>query len=341
MRASWSTTFRWQASRPGEAAHAAFASLPGRLYAPDSPRFRRGFEPVLRHLVDCHTLLRNGVPVGRFAFYHNPELTFQSQRAAAIGSYECVLETEVAERLFGRMRELAGTRGFDYLIGPMAGSTWQTYRFALAPQQPLVVEPVHHDYYPAQWRAAGFQAIGEYVSKLDRQLHYDAERLGKFRRYFRDKGARLRRLDAARKEEELVTIGAFCNRAFADNFLFTPLPPTVFAQQYQTLGPLLDPELIWLAEDATGALQGLLFALDDPCALPGRRLLIKTVATRPGGRFRGLASYLLLEAYAAAAARGCDTILHTYMHVANASMNSSAKYAAQDWQRYALYGRAV
>ena len=333
--------YRWVTSRPGEAAYAAFAALPGLLYAAQSPRMRLGFDPAAECLVSCNTLLRGDAPVGRFALYENHQLRYQNAPVACVGSYECVNDPTVAYALLARAKNLALRLGHTYLIGPMEGSTWATYRFNLDSQAPSLVTPTHHAYYPDQWRAAGFAPIAHYVSNLDRTPAYDAARLQKFRRVFREKGATLRRLTAENLEGQLGRIGAFCNAAFADNFLFTPQTPVAFAAQYRAVAPLLDQGVSWTVEDHNGQLQALFFGIPDLACITERRLIIKTIATRPGSPFRGMASYLVVEAYAYALAHGYTSLLHAYMHTGNASINSSGKYTVQEHQRHVLLGGAL
>lgn len=324
---------------PSEAAHEAFEKLPLRLYEANSPRFVLGNEPVSKHLAGCYVLWQNDEPVGRFAFYENPDLQYQGSKAACLGSYECVDNAVVSQRLMKEALDLARAKGYAWLIGPMEGSTWSNYRFSNHHQQaPFFMEPYHHLYYNTQWQEAGFEPIAHYESNLDEQLEYDAEALAQAQQKYESEGAVFRSIDLEHFEADLEKIGQLSITGFAHNFLYTPIEVQEFVSKYAPLKQFFDPRLITIVEDAQGELQALSFNIKNFNDPSGKSLIIKSLMRSKSCPFRGIGAHLVGKTTQTAKELGFEQIIHAFIIKGNTSQNISEKYSAHDYKSYVLYG---
>jgi GNAT superfamily N-acetyltransferase len=310
-------------------------------YSPDSPRWRSGHEPDARHF-KCFLIIEQGnVPVARCALYANPGLISESGSPLLIGSYECVVDKAVAERLFNEVDAYARVNGYTDLIGPMDGSTWNSYRFNdQGGRDPFFTETYHHPYYPAQWQAQGFAPIEKYVSRIDHELLIDHALISAKEAELGDAGIHIRPIQLDRLQEEFTRIGTFCMYAFKENRFFTPIPVEEFVAKYTRMAPLLKPELVQLAEDDRGRLLGFILTLPDLCEPdPTRRaLIVKTVATSKDAPVKGIGHHLLHRLEEVAMDKGYRRTIHAFMSVKNRSASGShAVFGSEPYGSYSLY----
>lgn len=324
---------------PGKQYFDLFENLPTGLYNKESFRFKSGHDPVHTHLEGCYVLLKNKEPLGRFAFYENPELKYKNKPAACIGSYECIADKHLSEELLLYAIKLAATKGYKWLIGPMEGSTWNSYRFSNHNRQPnFFMEPYHHNYYNEHFINAGFETIAEYFSNIDQTLDYDKEKLDQFEQYYLSKGAVFRNLNMDDLENDLRKIALFSIEAFSNNFLYTPITTDNFVSKYKKLRQLFDPHLVWIVEDTEGEMQALIFSIKDHFDVSNETLIIKSMARKISSSYRGIGRYLAEKIIQIAKESGYKKVIHALMIKDNASLRISEKYTRQDYKSYTLYG---
>lgn len=320
---------------------ALFDAVLKQCYPPESPRWRSGHEPDAKYLDHLLVLLRDDAPVARCARYVNPHYP----GALLVGSYECVDDDGLARTLFAEVERVAQAKGLDRLIGPMDGSTWNSHRFSDADDRPrFFTEPYHHAYYPAQWRANGFTPLAHYASHKDNDLRVDEDGLTAKSTELETAGIHIRMLDKARMNEELARIGAFSIAAFRENFLYAPITVDDFVAKYARIAPVLVPELVLLAEDASGTLLGLILALPDLNEPdPTRRaVIVKTVAATKDASVEGLGRHLMRRVEQAAAQLGHRAAIHAFMAVRNRSSEGSRKlFGGEPFGTYTLYEKRL
>lgn len=319
-----------------------FSNLPKQLYSPESQRFLLGNDPSEQHLESCYVLLENDKVVGRFAFYENPNLQYREEATACVGSYECIDNQDVSERLLQHAFQLAKEKGYTYLLGPMEGSTWNNYRFSLHNKQPnFFLEPYHHTYYNQQFQAANFQPIARYISNLDEKLEVEESRLQQLGTHFQKEGIIVRNIDLGNIEEELYRIGQFSIEAFAHNFLYTPIAPEDFVAKYSKVKALFQKELIWIVENEQQEIQAISFSIKDHWDATGKTVIIKSLARKKGSSLRGLGAFLIAKTYKTVKSLGYQKVIHAMMIQDNASVNLSEKYSGDAYKEYVLYGKKV
>ncbi len=331
--------FKIVETMPEDAQYVLFENLPTMLYNQGVSRFKSGNDPVSTHLEGCYLLLGDNGPVGRFAFYENPELKYKNEIAACIGSYECVEDQEISGKLIQYARRLAKRKGYVWLIGPMEGSTWNNYRFSKHNvHNNFFMEPYHHIYYNQQFKNAGFQVIANYCSNRDQTLDYDGEKLYEFEKHYLNQGAVFRNLNMADLKNDLRKIARFSLDGFAENFLYTPISVKDFVAKYEKLEHFFDPNLVWIVENSAGEMQAFIFSIKDYMDPLNETMIIKSVVRRQSSPFRGIGNYLIGKISQIAKEIGYKKVVHAFMIDDNTSLHISKKYTEAEYKSYALYG---
>jgi GNAT superfamily N-acetyltransferase len=132
--------------------------------------------------------------------------------------------------------------------------------------------------------------------------------------------------------------------SFAGSLLYRPMSEQEFARQYMALLPLVDPDLVLIAEHESETI-GFLFAIPDVAgATPGRAtdtVILKTVAVHPGWSGQGLGTLLGRRCHEIAREKGYRRAIHALMREDNTSGHISARLGARVIRRYVLYGRRL
>ena len=289
-------------------------------------------------------LAHGGMPVARLSFSVVDDLHGAPGRTGLIGHYERTDPGAAAVLLRDAVVRLRG-RGVDRILGPLNGSTWGRYRLALPPgpfepvEAPFLSEPTNPADYPADFTAAGFRVAATYESAIVDDLSVPDPRRDELAERVRARGAVIRPLDLARFDEELAAIHRLSVAAFADNLFYSPIGFAEFQARYTPLRPMLDPELVRMAEDADGGLLGFVFAFPDLLTMrDGRptRVVLKTLASAPAARGLGLGTFLTDEVRRLAHEKGYASVIHALMQADNQSIRIS-RHSARVFRRYALY----
>jgi ribosomal protein S18 acetylase RimI-like enzyme len=324
---------------PDDAARMAdFAAVRDRIGYPGSDE---PVPPSARCLVGRD---EEGVPVARLSFALADPLHGAPGATGLIGHYESTDSDGGA----GLLREAAARLAFVgavRVLGPMNGSTWGRYRLALPPEPgddpepPYLSEPWNPADYPRHFQAAGFRVAATYESAIVEALSEPDPRRDELAERVRARGAVIRPLDLARFDDELRALYELSVAAFAENLYYSPITFHEFRARYLPLRPLLDPELVRMAEDAEGRLLGFVFAFPDLLTMQaGRpvRAVLKTLATAPAARGLGLGAFLTDEVRRLAHEKGYASVIHALMQADNASIRIS-RHTARVFRRYALY----
>ena len=321
---------------PGQANYSMFEKLPELLGLNDS------LEGVSNeYLHSCHVMVRDNFPVGRFAIYRNDDLLYKGMKAICIGAYHCIDDDFLAKKLLNYASNICKDLGYEFIIGPMNGSTWNKYRFADKESiNSFFLDVQNPAYYNRQFGLLGFETIAKYFSNLDDDLNFDKESLISFEKYFAKRGANIRNISLVDFENELVRIADFSNLAFSENFLFTPIDREKFVQQYLKLRQIMNPKFIWIVEDSNKEIQSIFFAINDITDKEGKTLIIKSIAVRKNSPYKGIATYLARRLNQIASEMGYEKIIHALMIKDNLSMNASKKFG-HELRSYSLYGKQL
>jgi L-amino acid N-acyltransferase YncA len=326
-----------------------------RFGAPDSVAFEqvRASLPSYRGVpseavapgLECLLALRGSHPVGRVTLGVAAGLHGVAGECGLIGHFESH-DPEAARVVLQEARTVLAARGANLVLSPINGSTWGRYRLALAGEEgaahepsPFLGEPVNPSAYPPWFEAAGFSVAARYESRVDESPHDPAPDAAELAARVARAGIRVRTLDLTRFDAESRVLHELSLAAFADNLYYTPVAWEDFHAQYEKLRGILRPELVLIAENASGRPVAFQFAYLDPLAAAAgaARAVVKTVATLPEARGMGLAGHMLDLLRERAVALGARSVIHALMHVANFSMQMSSRHRSRVFRRYALY----
>ncbi len=329
-------------SLPNEQTHSFFEKFPEEIYSSSSQRFKLGNDPILKHLEGCYTLFKNRTAVGRFSLYENPKLNYKGEKAATIGSYECIDDQQVSEYLLNHAANIIRTKGYAWLIGPMEGSTWNNHRFSNFNDFPnFFLEPYHHEYYNRQFLNAGFQNIAEYTSTLFEFIELNSIKVEQFEKQYSKQGAVFRKLKKDDFKNELKKIASLCLEGFSNNFLYSPITVNDFILKYEKLKDFIDPEFVWIIEDKTGDIQAFVFCINDFFDVSNSTLVLKSLVRKKTSPFKSVAGYLMAKITGIAINRGYSKIIHAFMHSDNASLKISKSLNGVHYKNYSLYGQKL
>lgn len=327
---------------PGQADFHLFTDLPRNIYAPDSIRFKVPDHISTDFLKGCYLLKDGENVVARASIYDNVLLQYEGGHAFSVGNYECADRMEYAEALLAFIDGIVKNRGGGYLIGPMNGSTWESYRFLADHDNPLFfTEPYHHLYYNAQFKRAGFEPIAHYYSNIDRGMELDNPEILVRERELQARGVTIRPIDLSDFEAEIGRVYDFNLLAFKTNFLYTPISKEAFLQKYVQTKAYVNPELTLLAEDAEGKLVGYFFCIPDFYNKESKCLIVKTLARHPDAEWRGLGHVIGNVVYRKATALGYTSAIHSFIYEQGTSRKLSTNFSGTHYRNYVLYGKHI
>lgn len=255
--------------------------------------------------------------------------SLEGTRTAALGAFACdtaAAGADLIARVSGRLRE----EGFGAVLGPMDGNTWAKHRLVIESdgRPPFLMEPANPAHHVEAFNQSGLQTVSRYAS-----ASRPSGALGPVAPP--PAGLHLRNFDPARATHELTAIHRLSTDAFAGNRFYAPISLEDFLASYTPVLPAIDPELVFILEDASGDLKGFVFGL--PNLAEGPRptsAILKTYASR----VKGAGSVLANAFHIAAERKGFAHVIHALMHETNLSASHSANKGGHVFRRYALWG---
>ncbi len=287
-------------------------------------------------------LLHHQEAIGRCCLYVNPNLSYANRKVACLGNFEMIKDMPAATYFLDYVFKYAKTNGFDYLIGPMNGSTWDTYRLATDYESPcFFLEPYYPNYYSDLFLNAGFEKIARYVSNEDREQELNEARIEKIEGRFAAQGIEFRTINLTHFEQELDKLYDFCMLSFKSNFLFTPINRESFKEKYLKLKPYIKPEYVIISEDKDKNMVGLIFCIENYTDKNEKGMIIKTIAKHPSMRYAGMGNALGTRFKKKALADGYSYFIHAFMIETNASKSLSNYFSGRTIREYYLYGKPL
>lgn len=304
-----------------------------------------GQKEPLAQGAECWVARRGATIAAALATYRLDDLHGAAGMSGVLGHYGA-RDADAGVALLRAAAAALVTSGALRVLGPMNGSTWARYRFALpaltleeASEPPYLSEPMNPPEYLEHFGAAGFVPLVEYESRIQRSLRVANPKADAAAAKVAAAGIGIEALRLDRFESVLAEIHALSLESFGDNPFYRPIGRDAFLAMYTPLRPLIDPELVELARDANGDLVGFSFAFVDPlgaaAGAPGR-VVLKTLVTKPTLRGVGLGSLLLDRTRGLAVSKGHQAVIHALMHLSNVSKRMSEQ-TTTCFRRYALF----
>ena len=255
---------------------------------------------------------------------------------AQIGFFEAENNLNAVKFLFDEIKKYALQKGYNYLIGPINGSTWKKYRVTLPSNNPpFLLDNYNKPYYAELFEQCGFETIANYTSSVCRNLDRDYSRLEKFKKIFEQKWVKIRKFNPEKFDEDIRKIYDVSVKSFVNNFLYTPIEFEEFYKMYEPVKNFLNPEWVLIAENEKDEAIAFIFGFDNLYNRSEKSLIIKTLAQIPDYKYRGIGSYLTEFIHQKAYYAGYENIIHALMHESNVSANI---LAGELYHEYKLYG---
>ncbi|MER3525002.1 MAG: hypothetical protein C4326_13370 [Ignavibacteria bacterium] len=195
---------------------------------------------------------RNGELVGRIGGIindnHNKE---HNENIGFFGFFECVNDQDVANALFDTAREWLKARGVTAMRGPASPSVNDEYGLLIDGFHlpPAILMPYNPPYYQELIERYGFVKAKDLYAY---HVHKDKVFTDKLKRVSQiveqREGVVFRSLDMKRFWEEVRTIRELYNRGWSRNWGEVPMTEEEFAYVAKDLKPIVDPELVIIAE---------------------------------------------------------------------------------------------
>ena len=261
---------------------------------------------------------------------------FFGGKKGKIGFFEAENDLSAVKFLFDEIKKFAKSKGYDYLIGPLNGSTWKKYRVTLPSENPpFLLDNYNKPYYADLFEQYGFETIANYTSSITENLDRDYSRLDKFEKIFEEKGVKIRKFNPEKFDEDIKKIYEVSVKSFVNNFLYTPIEYDDFYKMYEPVRNFLNPEWILIAENENDEPVAFVFGFDNLYNRQEKSLIVKTLAQIPDYKYRGIGSYLTEFLHKKAHQFGYKSIIHALMHESNVSANI---LSGEIYHRYKLYG---
>lgn len=327
---------------PGDNYYHSYENFLSLIYDEQRLPYLRGKNANADFLQGQYLVMKSGMPVARFAIYNNPGLCYQQLFSVSIGQYECIDDQEVARFALQEAINIARALNASFIIGPMNGSTWDSYRFTDSFDRALfLMEQEHPLYYHAHFLDAGFEVIAKYNSCIDSSFTRNQPHVLLREEELIQEGLRIREIDINRYEEELTRLHPFILEAFQSNFLYTPIALPSFLKKYLEVKPMVNSKHVLIAEDAVANIVGFIFCYDDLYNTREKSLVIKTIARKMDSRWKGLGHILANRVIDTAAGEDYKSLIHAFIIENGTSAEASRNFAGEIFKHYSLYAKRL
>ncbi len=281
---------------------------------------------------------RNDLICALASVFVNSEI--ENQTLALIGNFEAIDNLDAVELLMRTIEEECKKENISVILGPMNGSTWESYRLPLPSNNPLFfTEDVYPDYYPRLFSETGFDITEKYVSNKQLIVLPSAEQNEWLKSVKEKNGLTFSLISKEDYLSELPRIYEFCSLCFAGNTLYSPISKEEFIAKYSQLEKVIHPMSVMLVENSEKTIIGLLLCI--PNYYSKNELVVKTMAVHPAFRSKGVASAIGTELVNLATKYEFEFLIHAFMHENNHSKNVSEKYRGECIREYILFRKLL
>ncbi|BBM52226.1 hypothetical protein JMUB3935_1204 [Leptotrichia trevisanii] len=251
-------------------------------------------------------------------------------------------ETEIFNQIFENLKKDC----IETIIGPLNGTTWNTYRYVTdrGNHPPFLLEPFNEDYYVKLFEKIGFKPLTYYISTIMENMNpvqrgnlsKKIEKLKKFD-YYKDITVK------SAENEDLITvlnkIYDLTIEAFKNNFLYSELDREIFLKMYMSYEDKIVKKffkMLYLKDE----LIGYVFGIPDYAELQYKEkvetMILKTIAISPKYNGKGMGYILIDELVKEAEYSGYKNVIYALMHEKNISKNIGL-LLGNELRKYALF----
>lgn len=213
---------------------------------------------------------RDGELVGTVAAVVNDNHNaFQEEKMGSFGFFEAANDQAVADALLGAVEDWVRAQGMTIIRGPLNFSTNDEIGTLVEgfDEPPLVMMTYNPRYYPALIEGHGYsKAMDMYayiVDLAERMQNAPSKVFHVAEKAAQKEGIRVRKLDMRHFDREVGLLKQVYNSAWERNWGFVPMTDAEIDHLASGLKPLLDPNLLLIAETADGTPVGISMALPD------------------------------------------------------------------------------
>ena len=235
------------------------------------------------------------------------------------------------EQLFNKIFEELKKEGIETIIGPLNGTTWNTYRYVTEKGngRPFLLEPWNEDYSVSLFEKLGFKPLAGYISTVmegmnsngRKNLDKKIEKLKKFD-YYKDT-----RVESAENKDLLKVLNKVYDltvEAFKNNFLYSELEREIFLKMYMSYEDKIVKKFFKMLY-LKGELIGYVFGIPDYTELGYKgkidTIILKTIAVSPEYNGKGMGYILINSLIEEAEKEGYENVIYALMHESNVSKN--------------------
>jgi len=313
---------------------------------------------------------RGGELVGRVAAIANHRANeFHEDRTGFFGLFECIDDEAVAASLLERAAGWLKGKGLTSIQGPFNLSTNdELYSGGVLidgfDQPPAFMMGHNPPYYQRLVEAAGFAKAKDLVAYWLPHNDPPKRLLDGIDRLAKREGWKIRSVNLKKFKEEVATVMDVYNSAWERNWGFIPMTGAEFDSMAREFKPVVDPNLVLIAEKDDGEAIGFLLALPDlnraikplkdgrlfpfgvfKFLLAKRKIRtarLMTLGMKPGYQRSGIGAALYLKAFQLGAQNGYDNAEASWILEDNGAMcQALEKIGAYIYKRYRVYERPL
>ena len=250
------------------------------------------------------------------------------------------------EQLFNKIFEELKKEGIETIIGPLNGTTWNTYRYVTekGSRRQFLLEPWNEDYSVSLFEKLGFKPLAGYISTVMEGMNSDGrknldkkiEKLKKFD-YYKDT-----RVESAENKDLLKVLNKVYDltvEAFKNNFLYSELEREIFLKMYMSYEDKIVKKFFKMLY-LKGELIGYVFGIPDYAELGYKgkidTIILKTIAVSPEYNGKGMGYILINSLVEEAEKEGYENVIYALMHESNISKNIGLQLGHM-LRRYTLF----
>jgi GNAT superfamily N-acetyltransferase len=334
------------------------------------PVLDRKKHPFHQHADVAYFLAERGPEVvGRVAACVNHQYNqFHNDLTGFFGFFECTDDAGVAAALLDAAAEWLRARGRDLMRGPMNFSTNDEFSSPGVlidgfDTPPTVMMSHNPRYYAGLMDAAGMEKTKDLVAywipdRIPERLRNAMERLAN------RAGVTIRSVRMKELKSEVAKVQEVYNAAWSQNWGFVPMTEAEFNHMAKEMKPVVDPDLVLLAEKADGEPIGFLLALPDLNRafkhLPDGRMFpfglfkvlwqkrkidtarLLTLGLKPGYQHLGLGAAMYTRLLQIGVGKGYTGAEGSWILEDNHEMCTALeKLGADQYKRYRVYDRVL
>lgn len=289
-----------------------------------------------------------GKMAGSLNLWHNrPD--YNEKKTSYIGNvmiFEKYRKEEFEKKIFDELFEELKKDGIEIIIGPLNGTTWNTYRYVTKTgnRKPFLMEPWNEGYYVELFQKTGFNPLANYISTImenmnpvkRENLSKKIEKIKKFDYY---KDIKVKSAENENILEILNKVYDLTIQAFKNNFLYSELEREIFIKMYMRYEDKIVKKFfktLYLKDE----LIGYVFGIPDYAELQYKgkieTMILKTIAVSPKYNGKGMGYILIDELVKEAEKSGYKNVIYALMYEKNISKNIGL-LLGDELRRYTLF----